>query len=143
VSAVSTQKQSIEQSQRPTQLANEFTTGMTPNADPAAQQPEPIDKKIKATETEPPNSMEVEVTSDALVRLVLKTHLPHINRIAEWEKQWKMPHSEWEPGMEVLINCAKILQENELRAERIATQSQADIPVQSRNHRRRLSTLRN
>lgn len=123
------EKEGTHQAQRPTQLADEFTSGTTPKADTAAKQPEPIDEESKVTETQNLNSKIGELTSDGIVRHFLEMQLPHVHRMAKWEKQHNMPHPGFERTMEVLIAGAKILQENESRDRRIATQSQADIPA--------------
>ncbi len=70
-----------------------------------------------------------ELTSDGIVRLFLKKQLPHVDRMEEWEKQHNLPHPGFERGIELLLDAAIILQENELRKKYFTTQLKADIPV--------------
>jgi len=125
----STEKVATNRAQRLTQLADEFTSGMTPKADVAAKQPEPIDEVVKLTETQHPSSMIDELTSGGLLRLILKIQMSHVDRMEEWEKQWNMPCPGWDPGMQVLISLEKILQEKEFSEKRFETQAKAGIPV--------------
>lgn len=53
------------------------------------------------------------LTSDGLVRLMLRKHLPHIDRLEEFEKQFKVPSKDWYRSMQVLIGLATLLQKNE------------------------------
>jgi hypothetical protein len=59
-----------------------------------------------------------ELTSNGLVRLILKLHLIHLDYLAEWEKKWKQPSKYWDRSIQVLLSLVRILQRNEL-AQRV------------------------
>lgn len=70
-----------------------------------------------------------ELTSDGLVRLMLKKHLLHIDLLEEWEKKWKQPSKDWDRSMQVLIRAAVILQKNEELQRGIDAQMKSRTPI--------------
>jgi hypothetical protein len=74
-------------------------------------------------------SMVDKLTSDGLVRLILKKHLPHIDRLEEFEKQFKVPSKDWDRSMQVLISLATLLQKNETSQRLLDAQVQARTPI--------------
>ncbi len=115
--------------QRLTRLADEFMSGMTPETDVAAEEPGPPEERIEVLQSRPPNSMFDEISSDGLVRLMLKKHLSHIDRLNEWEKQSKEPSQDWVRSMQVLISAAVILQKNEALQKLIEAQTKTRTPI--------------
>lgn len=110
-------------------LADEFTSGMTPGADEAAQQPEPTEEEIRAMQTQQLSSMVDELTSNGLVRLILKKHLAYIDRLEERGKQSKEHLNDWARNMYVLISVAAVLQKNESVQKLFDAQVQTRCPI--------------
>jgi hypothetical protein len=125
----SSKNERILRAQRLARLVDEFTSGIVPTAGVVAQQAEPTEKKIKAMQTQHLSSMIDELTSDGVVRLMLKMYLPYIYRMAEWEKLSKKPVREWARNMNVLISAAAILQKNELARKLFESQMRVRNPV--------------
>lgn len=110
-------------------LIGDFTSGMTQGADIAAQQPGITEEEIKDLQSQHMSSMVDEITSDGLVRLMLKMHLPHIDRLKEWEKQSQEPSKDWDRSMQVLLSAAVVLQRNESVQRLFDAQVQARCPI--------------
>jgi hypothetical protein len=114
---------------RLSQLVDEFMSGMTPGAGVAAEQPGTTEEEIKDLQSQHLSSIVDEMTSDGLVRLVLKKHLPHIDRLEEWEKQSKEPLNDWPRNLQVLISVAAVLQKNEAVQKLLDAQVQTRCPI--------------
>ena len=121
--------ESTLRAQRLTRLIDEFMSGMAPDAHVAAGKPEPTEQKVKALQSQHLGSLAGELTLDGLVRLILKKHLSHIDRLEEWEKQSQKPLNDWAPNMQVLIALAAILQKYEAAQKRFDAQVQTRTPI--------------
>jgi hypothetical protein len=60
---------------------------------------------------------------------MLKKHFPHIDRLEEFEKQFKVPSKDWYRSMQVLISLATLLQKNETSQRLLDAQVQARTPI--------------
>jgi hypothetical protein len=105
--------------QRLTQLIEEFMSGIAPEAHVPAGQPG----------SQHMSSMVEEITSDGLVRLALKKHLSHIDRLEEIEKQSKEPQNDWARNIQVLTSVAAILLKIEAAQKLFDAQVQARCPI--------------
>ena len=109
-----------------TRLISDFTSGMTQGADVVAQQPGPTEEEIRSPHL---SSMVDEITSGGLVRLALKKHLSHLDRLEEIEKQSKEPLNDWAPNIQVLMSIAAVLLKNETAQKLFEAQVQTRGPI--------------
>jgi hypothetical protein len=118
-------------------LVDEFMSDITERANVAANQPGPTEEGIKTRKSKHATSIVDEITSDGLVRLLLKKHLVHLARLEEWEKQSNKPHKDWAPNMQVLVSQAAILQRNEVvQRSRVQTRTPISEPQLSEEAQR-------
>lgn len=118
--------------QRLNQLVDEFTSAMTPGANLATRQPEPTEEEIRALQSQHLSSVVDEITSEGLVRLALKKHLSHIDRLEQWEKQSNEPLKDWAPNIHVVISATEILLKIETAQKLFEALAQTIAPAQER-----------
>jgi hypothetical protein len=114
--------------QRLNRIAEEFTAGLTQGTDGAVQQPELTEEEKRASQEQHLKSMVDELTSDRLVRFMLKIHFTHVARLEEFEQTSKEPAHTWERSMDVMIDAAAILQKNEAAQQLFEAQKPIAIP---------------
>jgi hypothetical protein len=115
--------------QRLTRLIDEFMTGIAPEAHVAAGQPEPTEQKILASQPQQLSSTVEDITSNGLLRFILKKYLPYIDRLEELEMQSNEPSKDLDRRMQVLISVITLLQKNEAVQKLLDAQVQARTPI--------------
>jgi hypothetical protein len=111
------------------QIVDDFTSGIASVRGDTAREPEPTEEEIKAMQDQDLKSLIDTLTSDKLVRLMLKKHLPYIERLEEMEESSNEPVNGWERSMDVLNDAATILQKNEIAQKLFDLRMQPCIPI--------------
>jgi hypothetical protein len=118
--------------QKLAQIVDDFTSGIASVTGDTARKPEPTEEEIKAMQDQDLKSLIDNLTSDKLVRLMLKKHLPYIERLEEMEESSNEPVNGWERSMDVLNDAATILQKNEIAQKLLDARVGTRIPIPER-----------